>query len=116
MWQSITLKAEFMKRKVSSRLRWPYILFLVSLYLFISIAVAPVFPQMFKVPDEHKQTAVLLVILSGTSMGLAIPSASTTAVLRGFQRFDLMNLLGIITQAITAVAIVIVLLLGRQRH
>jgi O-antigen/teichoic acid export membrane protein len=80
--------------------------------LFISIAVAPVFPQLFEVPDEHKQTAVLLVILSGASMGLAIPSASTTAVLRGFQRFDLMNLLGIITQVGTAVAIIIVLLLG----
>jgi O-antigen/teichoic acid export membrane protein len=76
------------------------------------IAIAPVFPRLFGVSAEYSETAVWLVMLSGLGMGLAIPSASTTAVLRGLQRFDLMNLLGVITVLLSAVATVTVLLLG----
>jgi O-antigen/teichoic acid export membrane protein len=77
-----------------------------------SIAIAPVFPRLFNVSGEHSDTAVRLVILSGLGMGLAILSASTTAVLRGLQRFDLMNLLGVLTTLLSAGATVTVLLLG----
>jgi O-antigen/teichoic acid export membrane protein len=77
-----------------------------------SVAIAPVFPRLFNVSAEHSETAVWLVMLSGLGMGLAILSASTTAVLRGLQRFDLMNLLGVITTLLSAGATIVVLLLG----
>jgi O-antigen/teichoic acid export membrane protein len=77
-----------------------------------SVAVAPIFPRIFNVSDELRQTAYWLVVLSGLGMGLAILSASTTAVLRGLQRFDLMNLLGIVNTLLLAGATVAVLLLG----
>jgi O-antigen/teichoic acid export membrane protein len=76
------------------------------------IALAPLFPRLFNVSAEHSQTAVWLVMLSALGMGLAILSASTTAVLRGLQRFDLMNLLGVLTTLLSAGATVTVLLWG----
>jgi O-antigen/teichoic acid export membrane protein len=76
------------------------------------LALAPLFPRLFNVPAEFSRTAVWLVMLSGMSTGLAILSASATSVLRGLQRFDVMNLLGIVTTLLSAGAIVTVLALG----
>jgi O-antigen/teichoic acid export membrane protein len=85
----------------------------IGLFIIIaSITIAPVFPKFFNISPEHHSTAVWLVMISGLGMTIAIISASTTAVLRGFQRFDLMNLLGIATTLLTAVAIVLVLMIG----
>jgi O-antigen/teichoic acid export membrane protein len=78
----------------------------------VSVAIAPLFPIFFNISPEHNNTARWLVILSGLGMGIAILSASTTAVFRGLQRFDLMNLLGIITTLLSAGATVVVLTLG----
>ncbi|MEN4041488.1 MAG: oligosaccharide flippase family protein [Anaerolineaceae bacterium] len=78
----------------------------------VSVAIAPLFPIFFNISPEHNTTARWLVILSGLGMGIAILSASTTAVFRGLQRFDLMNLLGIITTLLSAGATVVVLTLG----
>jgi O-antigen/teichoic acid export membrane protein len=75
-------------------------------------ALAPLFPRLFNVSAEHRETAVWLVRLSGSGMGLAIISASTTAVLRGLQRFDLMNLLGVVTTLLVAGVTVLILLSG----
>jgi O-antigen/teichoic acid export membrane protein len=55
---------------------------------------------------------VWLVILSGFSGGLAIPSNSTTAVLRGLQRFDLLNLIGVSSTLMLAAATVVALQAG----
>jgi O-antigen/teichoic acid export membrane protein len=88
-----------------------YILFGLLITL-AAIAFAPFFPQLFNVSTEQHETAILLVIFSGFNMGLAIISASTTAVLRGMQRFDLMNILGVASTLLSAVGTVIVLLWG----
>jgi O-antigen/teichoic acid export membrane protein len=89
------------------------------LYIFFGLLVtlggflfAPIFPSIFNVPPNQSETAILLVMLSGFNMGLAIMSASTTAVLRGMQRFDLMNILGIVSTLLSAGATVLVLLRG----
>jgi O-antigen/teichoic acid export membrane protein len=82
------------------------------LVTLVSIAIAPIFPKFFNISSEHHSTATSLVMLSGFGMGLSILSASTTAVLRGMQRFDLMNLLGVITTLLRAGAIVTILLSG----
>jgi O-antigen/teichoic acid export membrane protein len=77
-----------------------------------SFALAPLFPRFFNVPAEDGQTAVWLVRLSGLGMGVAVMSASAIAVLRGLQRFDLMNLLGVVTTLLVAGATVVILLAG----
>ena len=78
----------------------------------LSVAFAPLFPRIFNVSAENSSLARLLVILSGIGTALAIPSNSTTAVLRGLQRFDLINLIGIISTLLTAGATITVLLMG----
>jgi O-antigen/teichoic acid export membrane protein len=88
-------------------------------YLSISAVVllifgwfAPIFPKIFNVPPENHSLSSWLVILAGIATALAIPGSSTTAVLRGLQRFDLMNLIGIVSTLLLAGGTVIVLLLG----
>jgi len=83
-----------------------------SLVVVASIIIAPFFPQLFNIPPENQVTAICLVVLFGLRTGLAIPSNSTTAVLRGLERFDILNLIGVISTLLTAVAIVGILLLG----
>jgi O-antigen/teichoic acid export membrane protein len=87
-------------------------IFLGMIMILASIVIAPFFPRFFNVSPELGETAVQLVMLSGLGIGLAIPSASTMAVLRGLQRFDLVNLLHMITTLLAAGAIVAILLLG----
>ena len=82
------------------------------LVVLLSIAFAPLFPRIFNIPPENHSTARWLVILSGLGIGVAIPGNSTTAILRGLQRFDLLNLIGIISTLLLAIVTVIVLLLG----
>ena len=77
-----------------------------------SAALAPLFPRLFNLAPEHHSTAVRLVILSGLSLGLSFPCAASGAVLRGFQRFDLINVIVIATTLIGAAATIGVLLLG----
>jgi O-antigen/teichoic acid export membrane protein len=87
-------------------------LVLGSIALAISIIVAPLFSRIFNVPPENHSTAMWLVILAGLGTGVAIPSNSTSAVLRGLQRFDILNLLGVISTLLLAGSMVVVLLLG----
>lgn len=87
-------------------------LVLGSIALAISIIVAPFFSRIFNVPPENHSTAIWLVILAGFGTGLAIPSNSTIAVLRGLQRFDILNLIGAISTLFLAGSTVVVLLLG----
>src|SRR5262245_28772268 len=61
-----------------------------------SVAIAPVFPDLFNVPPEERATATWLVRLMGLGIGISIPCAATTAVLWGLHRFDLNNLISII--------------------
>ena len=64
--------------------------------IILSAAAAPAFPVLFHVPSEQHPTAVWFMFLSGTGVGLSIPCSAGPAVLRGLQRFDLTNLIGII--------------------
>ena len=78
----------------------------------ISIAIAPVLPDLFNVPPEERATATWLVRLMGMGIGISIPCAASTAVLWGLHRFDLSNLISVIGTILSAVATVAVLLLG----
>jgi len=78
----------------------------------LSALLAPIFPRLFAIPPDQQATAVWLVLLSGLGLGVALPCATTSAVLSGLQRFDLNNLIGIAGMALFTTATVTVLLLG----
>jgi len=78
----------------------------------LSLILALVFARLFMIPPEQQATAAWLVILSGLGLGVALPCATTSAVLSGLQRFDLNNLIGMAGMALFTAATVTVLLLG----
>lgn len=76
----------------------------------VSALLAPLFANLFNVAPADHDTAVWLVVLTGLHFGLSIPCAATSAVLRGLQRFDLINLIGVSSTLLGGAAIVAVLL------
>jgi O-antigen/teichoic acid export membrane protein len=87
-------------------------LILGILIIVAAIILAPFFSRIFNVPAENRSTAMWLVMLAGLGTGSALLSNSTTAVLRGLQRYDLLNLIGVISTLLLAGATVLVLVLG----
>jgi O-antigen/teichoic acid export membrane protein len=75
-------------------------------------AAAPLFPRLFNIAPQDSGMAVRLVRLMGLGLGLSIPSGTTYAVLRGLQRFGSINLITAGGTVLTALATVVVLLLG----
>lgn len=80
--------------------------------IVLSVLVAPFFTDLFNVPPADRSTAFWLVVLMGVHFGLSIPCGTPSSVLQGFQRFDLINLLGVSSTLARAGAIVAVLLAG----
>lgn len=80
------------------------------LLVFVSILLAPFFTNLFHVTAAEERTATWLFLLSGIGVGLTIPCGIATAVLRGLQRFDLINISGVTATLLTLGATVIVLL------
>lgn len=80
--------------------------------VILSAAIAPVFPDLFRVPHNQHATAAWLMLLMGISLGISIPSAITTSVLRGLQRFDIVNLLSVVGSLVYTGITVVILLLG----
>jgi O-antigen/teichoic acid export membrane protein len=80
--------------------------------IVISLAIAPVFPDLFNIPPEDRDTAAWLVRLMGLGVGISIPCATAMAVLCGLQQFHLNNLISTTGTILSAVATVAVLLLG----
>lgn len=74
--------------------------------------LAPLWVTLFNVPEADRATAFWLVLLTGIHFGLSIPCATTSAILRGLQRFDLINLVSIANTLLGAAGIVIVLEAG----
>ena len=78
----------------------------------ISVLLAPIFPVIFNVAPADRATASALVVIAGLGIGVAIPSTTSVAVLRGLQRFDLANLIAAGGTLLTGIATVLVLLGG----
>jgi O-antigen/teichoic acid export membrane protein len=78
----------------------------------LSALLAPIFPDLFHLPPEQHARATRLVLLSGVSLGLSIPSAITSAILWGLQRFDLANGLGIVGTLMSGAVTVVILVRG----
>jgi O-antigen/teichoic acid export membrane protein len=82
------------------------------LVVLASALLAPLFPEIFNVAPKDEETAIRLVFLAGIGVGVAIPASTTFAVLRGLQRFDLLNIIRSASTLFQALAIVLVLLAG----
>jgi O-antigen/teichoic acid export membrane protein len=80
--------------------------------LAASVILAPLFPALFDVSSGQRDTATQLVYLSGLAVAITIPTATSTAVLRGLQRFDLINLVTVTGTLISTLATVVALLMG----
>lgn len=78
----------------------------------LSGVVAAVLPRVVHLSAEHRQLALWLILLSGFGLGVAIPCGTALSVLRGLQRFDLVNLLAVPGILLTGAGTVVVLLLG----
>ena len=66
--------------------------------------VAALLPHIIHVPPGEEAKAVALVLLAGVGLGLSIPATIIVGVLRGLQRFDLLNLLYVINTLLSAAA------------
>ncbi len=110
--------AEFRARQEAERARsliatalWLYTGLGLAVVL-LSAALAPVFPHLFAIRPDQRLTAMWLVLLSGIHVGLLIPCAAPGAVLRGLQRFDILNMLGAVGTLLSFAATVAMLYLG----
>ncbi|HEX5690664.1 MAG TPA: oligosaccharide flippase family protein [Roseiflexaceae bacterium] len=90
---------------------WLYVL-LGGAAVALSLAFAPFFPDLFNIPAEQRATAIGLVMLMGLNIGLSIPCATSIAVIRGLQRFDIANLISTTATLASAATTVAVLWLG----
>jgi O-antigen/teichoic acid export membrane protein len=80
--------------------------------ILVSVLLAPLFPIFFNLPASEKAAASWVVFLSGVGLGISLPSGTTTAVLRGLQRFDLINVLSVTGMLSYAILLVVVLKMG----
>lgn len=80
--------------------------------IVLSVIIAPIFPDLFNVPADERATATWVMLLSGIGIGISIPCSTPAAVLRGLQRFDLVNLISISGTLLVTATTVTVLLLG----
>jgi len=94
-------------RRLIATALWVYVLLGLAV-IAASALIAPIFPVMFNVPESERATGSWLVMIMGISIGLSIPCSAQAAVLRGLQRYDLVNViasLGILSSAIATVAV-----------
>ena len=78
----------------------------------VGLTFAPHFPELFNVAAEDRLTASVVVALAGCAIGLSVPMSAASAVLQGLLRYDLANAVLAISTITTALASVVVLLLG----
>ncbi len=80
--------------------------------ILVSVGIAAVLPHLIHVPPGQESTAVKLVLFAGIGLGISIPATIIVGVLRGLQRFDLLNVLYVINTVINALVTILVLQLG----
>ncbi len=83
-----------------------------AIAILTSAIIAPFFPILFHVPPDQQTVARWLVLLAGLNLGISLPCALPQAVLRGLQRFDLTNSVGILGMTLFTAATVMSLLQG----
>jgi O-antigen/teichoic acid export membrane protein len=87
-------------------------LVLGSIVVVVSLMAAPLIPRLFMVAEPQATTATTLFALMGSAVGITIPLMTPLAVLRGLQRYDLVNVSNVIGTVVEFVGIVTVLQVG----
>lgn len=82
------------------------------LAIALSALLAGIFPALFPIEPGARVTARWLVFLAGSGLGVSLPCSLAPAVLRGMQRFDLVNILSITGTLVSIAGIAAVLLAG----
>jgi O-antigen/teichoic acid export membrane protein len=77
----------------------------------VILVLAPFFADLFNVPTAEEKSATWLFLLTGLGVALTIPCGIATAVLRGLQRFDLINIGSVMATLLTVSATAMILLL-----
>jgi O-antigen/teichoic acid export membrane protein len=78
----------------------------------VSIPFAMVFPRLFGIAPEQQSDARWLVFLTGVTLAVRLPGLTAYGVLRGLQRFGIINVIAVSTAAAQAAAFVAALRLG----
>jgi O-antigen/teichoic acid export membrane protein len=90
-----------------------------SLWMYSGLAVAvvaagailaPFLPDLFRIPAGEHSTASWLVVITAAAVAVQLPSNCAVAVLRGLNRYDVMNCLG--SAAIVSVGVGIAVILA----
>ena len=82
------------------------------LVIAASVPLTLVFPDLFHIAGPLRDDARWVVFLTGLALGVKLPAATAYAVLRGLQRFDLVNVISVCSTLVQAASTVAVLLLG----
>lgn len=80
--------------------------------VLLAFLLAPLFPVVFNVPPGQEETARWVVLLMGAGIGVFIPCMISLSVLRGLQRYDLVNIVNLVGTIWEVAATITVLTLG----
>lgn len=90
---------------------WLYVV-MAALTLVLTAVLFPFFAGLFHLPASQHAHAAPVLILAGLNVAVAFPAITNLAVLRGLQRYDLVNLAATGMTVLSGVVIVIVLKAG----
>lgn len=80
-----------------------------ALTMLLTVAMAPYVDSWFHIAPSFHSTARWLLLIVGASVAVSFPVGITGSMLEGMQRFDVVNVTGIVATVARAVLIVIVL-------
>ena len=85
---------------------------LAVLVIVVAAIIAPIVPHILKVPADEHATTSWLVVITACGVAAQLPSNCAISVLRGLNRYDLMNTIGTFGTLNVGIAIGVVLVLG----
>ena len=102
------------KRKIEELFTTSFFAFLIIgiISLIILKVIADFAPNIFKIPSSYFETLKTLISIFGLNIAVIFLNRIFEGTLAGFQRYDLVNLLNIISETLNAVLTALLLLLG----
>lgn len=67
-----------------------------ALVVVLTLVALPVLPKLFQMPEGAVSVASMVFVLAALDFGVRFPSAVLSAALSGYQRIDLLNLIGVL--------------------
>jgi O-antigen/teichoic acid export membrane protein len=90
---------------------WLYCALAVAV-IAVAAIIAPLVPDIIRVPANEHATTSWLVVITAVGVAVQLPSNCAISVLRGLNRYDLINAIGTLAMLNLAVGIVVILVLG----